>query len=350
MKISRKVTSRMFFAALGLSVLGFSGCQNPFAKKNDAAGTGSVTGTGEVLLSIDGKPVLFVDQYEAQKEAAQRSNQQVAFLLQMMPDAEYNMLFKGMKIGALMEEWCKREGVMDLPEFKEEKAQLEKAINLQLCMKYYDEAHQMNVTDADAKKYYDEKRDDIQALQLTQGGVEVSFVRFENDKDAQAFLAKVKGQSAKQFEAEAKAKDLKVGNLMINEKSQYSPTLKDQVLALTKFPTQLVCKVADNVFWVVNATGKKQAEYRKFEEQGVKEHIKNLMKEEQKEKAMMSHMDQLEKEYNVTENKVYFDKKQEDKKRALETAQKVAQQAQGGSKDVATSDEEQDIDFGSDEA
>lgn len=334
----------MVLAVLGFSVLGLTGC---FNKKEENTSSAPVTGSGEVLLSIDGKPVLFTEQYEAQKEAAQRSNQQVAFLLQMMPDAEYNMLFKGMKIGALMEEWCKRQGVMDLPEFKEEKAQLEKAINLQLCMKYYDEAHQLNVTDSDAKKYYDEKRDDIQALQLSQGGVEVSFVRFENDKDAQAFLAKVKGKSAKEFEAAAKEKDVKVGNLMINEKSQYSPTLKADVLALTKFPAQLVCKVADNVYWVVNATGKKQAEYRKFDEQGVKEHIKNIMKEEQKEKAMMAHMEQLEKEYNVTENKAYFDKKQEDKKRALETAQKVAQGAQVG---ATSADEDQAIDFGSDEA
>ena len=54
-----------------------------------------VADTSDVLMSIDGKPVLTVKEYEQQLDMARQANQQVDMILQMMPNAEKEYIFKG---------------------------------------------------------------------------------------------------------------------------------------------------------------------------------------------------------------------------------------------------------------
>lgn len=312
-----------------MSLLFLTGCfGEKDEKKSSGADSHHVQESSEVLFYIDEKPVLTVAEYEEQKSMAQQANPQVNMILQMMPDAEYNILFKGMVTSRMMKEWGVRNKIDQDPEFIKQRKQLHDAMDLQLFMKYYDDAHPVHVSDEDAEKYYIEKRDSIPALKTSQGGVAIKSVVFDFKKAAQDFLEKVKDASNKKFEEIAKEGKLSVSSMTINQESHVSAPLKNRVLELKKFPHKELIKVSDKAYWVINAVKKEDAQYRPYNSPDVKQGIKKMMRDERKEKALLDNVEKLKKEYNTRENKEYFDKKTADRQKAVEQAQKVAAEAQ----------------------
>jgi hypothetical protein len=289
--------------------------------------SGSVS-KGDVLLSIDGKPVLYVEDFEDQKAMAQQSNQQLNMILQMMPDAEYSMLFKSIEAGYLMKEWVIREGIDQKPELKKQLRQYQDAIELQLYMKYYEDAHPINVTEHEAEAYYKAKRDQMPGLILSGAGVTIVYVKFDTKAKAESFANKVKDGSEKHFKAAVKDSDFTIENLVITSDSTVNEALKNSVLAATKFPSKEVVKIDDNTYWVVGIIKKKDPEYRSFDTPEIKQAIIKMCKDEKREVELTQQIEELNKKYKVVENKAYFDNKKQNNGQLLKDAQQIVLQAQ----------------------
>ena len=218
-------------------------------KSQGEANSSQVAGKGDVLLSIDGKAVLYVEDFEDQKAMAQQSNQQLNMILQMMPDAEYSMLFKSIEAGHLMKEWVIREGIDQKPELVKQRRQYHEAIDLQLYMKYYEDAHPISVTEHEAKAYYEAKRDQMPGLIVSPAGVDIVYCSFDSKTKAENFSAKVKDGSEKHFKLAAKEASVKSETMVVGSDSAVNESLKNSVLAATKFPSKEVVKMDDNSFF-----------------------------------------------------------------------------------------------------
>ncbi len=313
------------------SLLLLTGCwgeKGKNAKSEGEASSSQVAGKGDVLLSIDGKPVLYVEDFEDQKMMAQQSNQQLNMILQMMPDAEYSMLFKSIEAGHLMKEWVVRSGMDQKPELVKQRRQYHEAIDLQLYMKYYEDAHPIEVTEKEAEAFYKEKRDQIPGLILAQAGVEIAYANFDTKAKAEAFAAKVRDGSEKHFKMAAKESGVHVENMFVSGDSAVSDSLKNSVLAATKFPSKEVVKMDDSSYWVVGLLKKKDAEYRAFEAPEIKQGIAKMCKDAKREIELTKQVEQLHQEYKVVENIDYFENKKQNQAKALSKAEQFVMQAQ----------------------
>ncbi|MBP9765196.1 hypothetical protein KBD08_02570 [Candidatus Babeliales bacterium] len=289
----------------------------PFGKKTTS--DYSSTGSGEVLLTIDGKPVLTSDEYEEQLDMARQANPQIEMFLAMVPNAEHDFVFKGMETARLVKAWAQKEGITDTPEFQKQLKHLQEAMELQLYMKYFDDAHPINISDADVAAYYDEKKDVIPGLALSQGGIDISFVRFDAKDKADKYFDMVKEiRKTDNFKTLAEQKNHTVGQAVINEKSPFSEAIKTAVLALKKFPSVQVLKAGEGAYWVVFASGKSEAKYHDLKSPQVQQGLRKMMTDERKEKQIEAVMENLKKEMSVVENSKYFEDKEAKKRAAVE--------------------------------
>ncbi|MCX5924377.1 MAG: hypothetical protein NTZ68_03070 [Candidatus Dependentiae bacterium] len=320
------------FAFIIVSALTIPGCAWwPFGSSNKE--TTSFSGS-DALLTIDGVPALTVQEYEEQLDMARKANQQIDMLLQMMPNAEKDFVFRGMATAKLMKAWAQKQGIDKTEDFKKQRSQLHEAMDLQLYMKHFDEAHPINISDSDVAKFYEDKKDSIPALTLSAGGVEVSFVRFESKDKAEKFFDKVKGfKKAAAFKASAEDSKQKAGDSVINEKSSFSPSIKSAVLSFKKFPSVHMLKAEDNSYWVLFAAGKSEAKYRDPKTPEIQHGLRKMLADERKEKQLEELVDKLKTEMNVVENNKYFEEKESKKRAALQQSEPAAGQSESDESD-----------------
>lgn len=296
----------------------FSGCDwLPFGKKDNS----------EVLLKINGKPAMTAAEYEEQLDMARKSNQQIDMLLQMMPNAEKEYIFKGLSIGKLMKAWAEKEGIDKTAEFKKQQKQIHEAMDLQLYMKAFEESHPFNASDEDVEAFYEAQKDTIPGFAISKDGVNVAYVRFDSQSKADAFLAKVKEhKDLKKFESEAHAENVSVSKETINEKDSFSDAIKKAVLDIKSFPRIVLVKVparsdikgAGDSYWVLFASGRSEAKYHDIKSPQVKQGLKKMMADQSKEKNLEQFIESLRKDLKVEENLEYFVKKEEQKRAAME--------------------------------
>lgn len=313
---------------LCLALLCLSGCWSSSDQKNKEVNASSATSLSDnVLMTVNGDVVLTVEEYEKVVDMICQYNPEFAMKMEIMPNAEKDFVFKGIASSKLMKSWAEQNGVNKTPEFIEEQRQAYENVDIQLYMKYYDEAHPIHISDKELKEYYESKKDYIPALIVSPGGVQCEFVRFDSKDKAQDFFEAVKDGSAETFEKEAKSRFEKVKDALINSSSQYSQSVKKFAEKIRKTPHVGVVKVSDNSYWVILAISKDKAEYRPLESPGIKDGLRNMMMSEKKEAALDKNMESLKKEMNVFENHDYFVKKSERKRKEREETMK-AQNAQ----------------------
>lgn len=294
----------------------------------------SVEPKGELLLSIDGKPVLYADDFEEQKQMLQQSNQQLNMILQMMPDAAYSMLFKSIQAGLLIKEWALRAGVDQKADFAKRRRIAHEQIDLNLYMQEFMEAHPIEVSDHEALNFYKEKRDQIQGMITAPASVDVVYVSCKTKAQAEEFASKSRDGSEKHMNMAAKETGAKLEKMTISSDSSCNDTLKQTVLMATKFPAKEVVKIDDNVYYVVGLLKKNEAQYHSFDNPQVKEFIKKSCQDAKREAELAKEIEKLSNKYNVVENKAYFETKVQNQAKALQKAEELVMQAQQAGQDL----------------
>ena len=300
-------------------LLAVPGCGRKEDKK-EAPAAGALV-SGEVLVSIDGKPALTIEDFKKFVKEAAESDPQIQFMLQIMPDFE-EQLFEHAKLREIvLGEWAVRNEITKKADYIKQKEQAEKALANMLNHKMFISEHVKEVSESDMHKYYQDHKDKDHSLLASPAGVKARAVVFDNEGAAKGFLTAVDKNHAA-FDSKAKEIKKTVDNLgVVGQMSMLDPVVKEKISSL-KTPTIVMIKARDKEFWVVLATGRSTAQYRPFEQ--VKEMIKETLMRERIDQAFKAKLSEYQEKYNIKINRAYFEKikKDREEQRAKMMAQK----------------------------
>ena len=278
-------------------------------QQNETSTTAGVTTNGEVLATMNGKPILTADEFEKQFKNLIETHPYGAVLAQM--EGVERKVFDGLVSQKAITRYIEEQGINKTPEYQQ---QLEALIQM-LNTRFFQQKHQPKVADAEMKEFYDKnKQTNLPEAVVSRGGVTASGVTFTKEADAKAFLEKAKGKGAQleQVAKEANLSDKYRDFKMVNETSPIEPALRQKIVTYKKFPTVELVKVDDKTFYVVSATGKEESKYRPYEE--VKPYIEQRLSAKKQEESLEKAVDKLKKDYNIQVDESYFAKKEAEKK------------------------------------
>lgn len=253
---------------------------------------------GTSVVSFDGKSVITLETLEKDFEMLLDENPQLRQILVMMPDAKMNFL-RGMTSQAVVDEYIERKGVSDTAEYKKKMDDKMRNVKRMLNIEYFGKDFPAQVSDADAKKFYEDNKDKMPDLMISRGGVKAAGVSFSSEAKAKEFLKKVEPKNA-DLSKMAQAENFEVRDFkVVNAQSVGIPAQVRDAIVDMKVPSAMVVK-ADNHFWVVKATAKEDAQYHPYE--NVKEGIKQYLEKDAQMKRFEQEIERLKKEYNVVIN------------------------------------------------
>ncbi len=289
----------------------------------------------DVLLSVTDErgqqiPLVTVKHLHEHLDMVAEANPQVKMVLEIMPDAERDIFFKGLKRNKILREWAKRNKIDDTAEYQRDLTLIMDMGRSSLDAQHFQKGLTIKITDTDVRKYYDEHKDEMPGLIASPEGVKALGVMFENSDKANDFLARVKTPGA-DFTKVAKELNVEVDDFGggLSQRSFVDAALKDKILGVKKFPATELIKVDDKKIWVVRVLAKEKAQYVPFDQ--VKENLRSMLNEQEMGKAFEKEVDKLEKEYKVVEHSAYFEKK----KQQAEEERKQAETQQATEKDDA---------------
>jgi len=251
----------------------------------------------KVLVTLEGVPVMTIKSFEEEYEKLLEENPQLKQMAQFIPDIKEN-IFKSLRSQMLMDVYIEREGIDKDSQYQEDLARFMKSLKRMLNSKYFSKRLTVSVSDSEVKKFYDENKEKVPGLIVSQGGVRAVGIKFESKDAAKAFYDKAKGKS-KNFDEIAKADKLSVEDLkLVNDQSLgMNAELRKKITALKNFPLVDMIKVSDKEYWVVNATAKEERQYRSYDE--VKDALRSDLEREKEMKEVEKAIEKLEKDYKV---------------------------------------------------
>ncbi|MCL4361382.1 peptidyl-prolyl cis-trans isomerase [Candidatus Dependentiae bacterium] len=300
-------------------------------KKEETMADGGSSKSGAALLSINGKPVMYENEYEAFYNDFVNSRQDIQQFLAMNPAARDEIrkgIFNELALQNLFHEWVKKEGLDRSADYMKDKKQKMEMLEKAMAMNAFqqDLMKQTTVAEDEAEKYYNENRDKLGYFRQapfvkSQGGVRAESIAFDSEKTAQEFANKVKKGNFKQCAKEAKKKITDLG--VVNMQSPADTAIKVQVSSMKEIPGVMVVKTSDKKFAVVHAMNKIEAEYAPFAQ--VKDSVKEVMLQMRLPEIFKQKVEDLKKQMHVVENTHFFESQ---KPEAAQTAMQPAEEHQ----------------------
>lgn len=292
----------------------------------NCCGTGD---TSEVLVTIKGQPAITVKSFEQEFELLLEENPQLKSVLPFMPDARKNLLV-GLANQEIVDRYVRENNINQQEDYKRDLARFQRSMERMLNTKYFAAKHPVKMDESEIRAYYDNNKDKMQELLISQGGVQACGLRFDKEADAKGFLAKVQGKKlmdvAKAENKAAKVQDFK----LVNKQSVgIDPMLRNKIVAIEKTPKTELVKLSDKTCWVIQATAKEEPKYRQFEE--VKEPLRQVVEREKSNEALQKAIEDLKQGMQVVINDNYF--KQAEVPEEQHEAAVVAEQNMPASKD-----------------
>lgn len=286
--------------------------------------------TGDVLVSIAGKPVMTAESFEKDLVIIAEANPQVKQLLELFPDIK-DKIFEGLLNQQIIDVYVDKNKLNETNDYKKQLENIVKSAKQMLNDSVFTKTiASVTVSDSEARNYYEKNKSSIPELIISRGGVMSKGVSFADEEKARAFAQRAKTKPA-DFEALAKeeglAANFKDFKLVNAESIALDGAVRNKLLTLTTFPAVETVKGSDGMYWVVAATGKEEAKYQPFEQ--IVEGLKQAMLQEKQHEVKQSKLDALKKEYNVQINQVYFEKnKEQQKNERIEKIQEAIQEQQ----------------------
>lgn len=326
--MSKQVKSIHYLSLLSLVAL--SGCWKGSDKVEEVSVVAS-DDDSTVLLSIGGSPKITVNSLDADLNEIAEMDQQAKMMLMFDPEGTKERMFKEQKRMAVVEEWAVRNGVREDAEYKKKQSRIISHVQKQLDFEQFLKEHEVDVTDADVRKYYEDNKDQDYRIVISQAGVKTQAVEFDTKDAADKFAEELKKAGAKDIEKLAKGKKLfarSFGN--VNDSSYADKEIKEAVLKLNKFPTVSVVESGDKKkYWVVAALVKEKAKYQDFDK--IKDSLKQAIKPKKIGEMLEVKLPEYSAEFKVVENEGYF----KDLKAAkeAEAAKQAAENSESDSKE-----------------
>ncbi len=306
MNHKNKVKSFYGVAVLALALL--SGCDWCCKKKGcqkDASSSANMQDGKTVLLTIDGKSMITVDQFNDYYNQFLAANPRLQGMIQFLPNAKQEIL-NGMINEEIVVYWAKQNKVDQNAEYQAELKNAMRMVERGLAAKNFEQTMvgKVAVTDDEIKAYYDQHKDP--ELIVTPGGVKAMGVEFDSNLKATVFLDRVRGK-ANNFKALAAESKFTVRDFgPINAMSfDVDKNIQQQVSALKGFPSIIIVETANKKYWVVAALSKEETKYRSLDE--VRDGVKAAIEREKLAKIWTDKINELKSKYSIVENKPNFE-------------------------------------------
>jgi len=294
--------------------------------------SGSQQGAGEILLSIDGHPLVTLENFEDFWKMYVESNPQAALIAGIYPGLRKEVFTSLLVPFEIAKVYIQKTG-------KDKSAEFEKMVKRQCEFVYktlaLDSLHKDILEKIDKspqalKNFYMENRDKVRAFQdskfiKTPGGTSAISVEFNNDKDAAAFLEKAKVDKDFAKLAKEDGKEIKDLGLVTMDTPEVNYFVK---VKLNELNPDDVAKVdlGKDKFVVVKALDKKKAEYIPFEDVIKDPQAKDIIERElvqlKSVETMKAEIENLKKQYNIQQNNTFFEQELEKKQAELNKMQK----------------------------
>lgn len=293
------MSKRIALCSVMLLLAGFS------CNKKDAVGSDS----SDVLVSIDGKPLLRLNELKQQISDICAHDQNSAIYAQILPDFE-ERFFEATYPTTIFAEWAERTNLVANPEYKKKLDLMIRNAKKILAQEAFIQAHVGEVKEEDIKNYYDENKDKDPRLMAKAGGAEVKVVKFTQDALARDFLKKVSAKSGN-FDGVAKDAKLKVVDLgKVTVASQIDGAIKDKILG-AKAPVTFVAASSDGKeFWAIKVSKSESAQYRPFEQ--IKDGLHEVVAMKKINETLGRVVPEYEKKYGIKVDRSYFERKRKE--------------------------------------
>lgn len=262
--------------------------------------------TGEVLVTLKGKPAITTDSLAAEKEKFLKANPQIKAALGFMdPKAFDRNLLEGLIGQRIADEFVIDNGINKTAQYQAELRDLCESMERMLNAKFFSEKTTATVSDSEVKSFYDLNKDKLRGVIVSAGGVEAAGIEFDDAAQARAFMARAKNaqdfrKTAQTDNMTAKIKDFKLIN---NQSVGLDEVLRDKIAAIKTVPTVELIE-ANGKYWVVAATAKEEPKYRPYNE--IRDALKQELEKNKRVELFEKEIDKLRKEYGVTVNEEYF--------------------------------------------
>lgn len=280
-------------------------CQsNPTASTKSA----DLADGSEVLVTIDGKPLITKNRFEREKANLIASNPQLQQVLAMVPAQQIDRnIIEGLTNQEVVNRYIEQKGINRLPEYLAEKDRMVASVEHMLNTKYFSQDFPTVISDAEARDFYEKNKNTIPQLLLSRGGVEASGVMFDKKEAAQQFMALVEKNAGNiDKAAQESGKSLKVQDFkVVNDQSVgIDPVLRDKIAAIKPCPAVKLFEITNNSFYVVSARKRVEETYRPFEQ--VKDNLKEYLEKEKQMQVFNTEIERLKQQYKIMINDGYF--------------------------------------------
>lgn len=318
MKIPAISQQKLFASAFLTALIVLPGCswfssdEKSKTQKEVAKGAPAIPGVeyvndgSAVVISMNGKPVVSERSLDGEYEQLLKDNPQIEQMLPLMggKDGLLDRLTAALADRAVLRRFIVEEGISKQADYKEELERMIKSVTDMLNVKYFNKKYVANVSDRDVRDFYEKNKTTMPELLISRGGVQAAGVKFANEADAKAFVAKLKAVKndlvAAAKEAGANVEDFQLVN---NQSVGIAPALREKVLAMKSFPSVELVKVGDDAFWVVKATSKEDTVYREYEQ--VKDNLKRFLEDSKREEVAGKAINDLKEKYNIKVEKTF---------------------------------------------
>ncbi len=319
--------------------------------KHSCSSCPSVSSTqskGEALVTLSGKPVLSVEEFEKKLDLIKRQQPEFEQMMVAMPaeqQAQFLMqIAENLAQQRVRCEHVERSGVTQKAEYQEELALIQEAVKAEMLDRHFQQEllKDIKITDEEARKYFMQQRDSSPMLKrppfvVTMGGVKAQAVKVANEKEAQALATKARSMQNDLSKAAQEIKKTVSELGLVNQMSgQVDAEIRTFLNDAKRFPAIEVVKSADNSFWVVKAQSKEDTKFAEFND--IKEQIKQMLMYERFNDAFKKRMEDLAKEYNMTINKEYLARRAGVSTNAIAAAPKIEEGARQAQMDEMVDD------------
>jgi hypothetical protein len=300
--------------------------------------------SGDVLVYSGDKPLLTEEEFNDFLDQAAEADPQARMMLSMMPEAIREQALEAKKRALVISEWAKHEGVRDSKEYQSKQKLIMQSVQESLDSEAFMKKHKVEITDKEARTFYDENKTKDPRFMISQAGVKTFGVEFDSKVKADEYLEKIKN-SISSIEKDAESQKLKTRDFGTINTDSYAPKAIKDVILKAKVPSVQVVK-EDGNFWVVAALSKETAKYHSFDD--LKEGIKKMLEQQKIEDMMEKELPKYEKQFGIKINEDYLkdlkdkkDAREKELREQFEASQKNEEQknAKGnkGSKELAQS-------------
>ncbi|MGC2310637.1 MAG: peptidyl-prolyl cis-trans isomerase [Candidatus Babeliaceae bacterium] len=271
----------------------------------------------DAVITLEGKTVVNGSDFDKQIQMISQARPEIGQFLPLMPEEQQMQLLNNIADSLIAEQVTTREvkrlGLDQTPEFKEQARQVHEMLDRQLAQSalHNELLKSINITDEDAKKYYEANRDTNPLFKrppfmMSAGGVRAEGIQVNTEKEAQDILAQTKkGTDFAQLAQNAKSSVTAFGT--INAQSMnVDANIRKKAQEVKTFSAFEVIKGMDNKYWVVKFIEKVETQAAPFEQ--VKDKVKEIMTQNKFTEIFTKKVDELKAKYNAKINKDFMTK------------------------------------------